>query len=80
MQVAKQFVKDMRAYHSEQSAIKRDEIASHQLHALREYQGPREKKASHSRVKRCLQMKDHSRGSAGRSGHLRRMRSFAKKR
>ena len=28
MQVVKQFVKDMRAYRAEQSAIKRDEIAS----------------------------------------------------
>jgi hypothetical protein len=42
MQVAKQFVKDMRALHAEQSAIKRDEIVSRQLHAPRGYYGPRE--------------------------------------
>jgi hypothetical protein len=34
----------MRAYFAEQNAIKRDEIAARQLHALREHQGPREKK------------------------------------
>ena len=28
MQVAKQFVKDMRAFHAETNAIKRDEIAA----------------------------------------------------
>jgi hypothetical protein len=44
LNVAMAFVKDMRAYHAEPNAIKRDEIASRQLHALRGYQGPREKK------------------------------------
>ena len=61
MQVAKQFVKDMRAYHAEQSAIKRDEIASRQLHALREYQGLREKKLRVHDVKEMFEaIKDHA--------------------
>jgi hypothetical protein len=51
MEVAKAFVKDMRAYFAEPNAIKRDEIAARQLHALRGYQGPREK-ASRSRRER----------------------------
>jgi hypothetical protein len=37
MEVAKAFAKDMRAYFNESSAIKRDEIASAQLQALRQY-------------------------------------------
>jgi hypothetical protein len=44
MEVAKAFVRDMRAYFAEPNAIKRDEIAARQLHALRQYQGPRDKK------------------------------------
>jgi hypothetical protein len=40
MRVAKAFVKDMRAYHAEPNAIKRDEIAARQLHALRSYNPP----------------------------------------
>jgi hypothetical protein len=35
MQVAKAFIKDMRRYFAEPNAIKRDEIAGRQLHALR---------------------------------------------
>jgi hypothetical protein len=42
--VARRFVKDMLAYFAEPNSIKRDEIAARQLHALRQYQGPREKK------------------------------------
>jgi hypothetical protein len=42
--VARRFVKDMLAYFAEPNSIKRDEIATRQLHALRQYQGPREKK------------------------------------
>ncbi len=41
--VARRFMEDMRAYFAEKNAIKRDEIAGRQMHALREYQGPREK-------------------------------------
>jgi hypothetical protein len=39
MAVAKNFVRDMRAYFAEPNAIKRDEIAARQLHALRQHQG-----------------------------------------
>ena len=59
--VAKAFAKDMRAYHAEPNAIKRDEIASRQLHALRELLGPREKKLRIHDVKEMFeQMRDHS--------------------
>jgi hypothetical protein len=37
MNVAKAFVKDVRAYFAEANAIKRDEIADRQLQALRPY-------------------------------------------
>jgi hypothetical protein len=37
---ARRFVDDMLAYFAEDNAIKRDEIAARQLHALRQYQGP----------------------------------------
>ena len=38
--VARRFVEDMRAFHAEPNAIKRDEIAARQLHALtRHYAG-----------------------------------------
>ena len=33
------FVRDMRAFHAEQRPIKRDEIASPQIHVLRKFQG-----------------------------------------
>jgi len=44
MNVAEAFVKDLRAYHAETDAVRRDEIAARQLDALQEFQGPREKK------------------------------------
>ena len=34
--VARRFVEDMRAFHAEENAVKRDEIAARQLHALRQ--------------------------------------------
>jgi hypothetical protein len=37
MEVAKSFAKDMKAYFAEPNAIRRDEIASRQLQALRQY-------------------------------------------
>ena len=59
MQVAKAFIKDMKAFHAEPNVIKRDEIASRQLHALRKYQGPREKKLRVHDVKEMFEsMKD----------------------
>ena len=51
----------MRAYFAETNAIKRDEIAGRQMHALREHQGPREKPVRIPDVKEMfLQMRDHS--------------------
>jgi hypothetical protein len=59
MQVAKQFVKDMRAFHAEPNAIKRDEIAARQLHALRSYNPTQAKKLRLADVKEMFQeMKD----------------------
>jgi hypothetical protein len=49
--VAKAFVKDMRAYFAEENRYKQDEIALRQLHALKEHQGPREKALGLSDVK-----------------------------
>jgi hypothetical protein len=61
LDVAMAFVKDMRAFLAEPNAIKRDELASRQLHALREYQGPREKKLRVHDVKEMFeQMKDQA--------------------
>ena len=42
-EVAKAFVRDMRAFHAEKGPIKRDEIASRQIHVLRQYQGKNER-------------------------------------
>jgi hypothetical protein len=42
-EVARRFFNDLRAFHAEKDAIKADAIAARQLHALRQYQGPREK-------------------------------------
>jgi hypothetical protein len=41
-EVAKAFVRDMRAFHAEKSPLKRDEIAIRQLVVLNEYLGRRE--------------------------------------
>lgn len=43
-EVARRFMKDMKAFHAEPNAIKRDEIAARQLTALRQYQRSHEKK------------------------------------
>jgi hypothetical protein len=37
-EVGKTFVRDMRAFHAEKSPLKRDEIASRQIHVLSQYQ------------------------------------------
>ena len=58
---ARAFVKDMRAFFAEKSALKRDEIAARQLTALREHQGPREKKLRITDVHELfLAMKDQA--------------------
>ena len=41
-EVAKAFIADMRAFHAEKGAVKRDEIAIRQLVILNEYLGRRE--------------------------------------
>jgi hypothetical protein len=43
-EVARAFVRDMRAYFKADGQNKRDEIAARQRSALSEFQGPREKK------------------------------------
>jgi hypothetical protein len=55
--VARRFVEDIRAFHAEPNAIKADEIAARQLHALKQhYTG----KLGLSDVKEMFeQMKDH---------------------
>jgi hypothetical protein len=41
--IARQFVEDMRAFFAESDGHKSDAIAVRQLHALKEFQNPREK-------------------------------------
>jgi hypothetical protein len=43
-EISKRFVQDMRAFFAEPNAIKQDEIAARQLHALSEHRGPRDPK------------------------------------
>jgi hypothetical protein len=57
--VARAFIEDMQAYFVEENRYKQDEIAVRQLHALKRYQGPREKPLRLSDVKAMFQqMKD----------------------
>jgi hypothetical protein len=65
-EVARAFVKDMKAYFAEEPGPKRDLIAIWELHALREFQGPREKKLRLNDVKRLFaEVRDQMRGRAG---------------
>ena len=60
-EVARRFFKDLRAFHAQRDPIKADAIAARQLVALRQYQGPREKKLRLSDVKEMFQqMKDRA--------------------
>jgi hypothetical protein len=60
LKVAKAFARDMQAFFEEENQLKRDEIASRQLHALWAFQGPREKRLRLADVKEMfLQMRDH---------------------
>lgn len=60
-QVAREFLKGMRAFFKEESSIKRDEIAARQCFALQAFQKPREKKLRLADVKEMfLQMRDHA--------------------
>ena len=58
--VARAFVRDMRAFFAAGgTGTKADEIAARQLHALRAYQGPREKPIKLHQVKDMfVQMRD----------------------
>lgn len=59
--VARAFLKDLRAFLAEESQLRQDEIAARQCHALRQFQGPREKKLRLTDVKQMfLAMKDHA--------------------
>jgi hypothetical protein len=49
----------MQAYFAEPNGTKRDEIAVRQLHARKEYQGPREKKLRLSDIKGMFQEMTH---------------------
>jgi hypothetical protein len=53
-EVARGFVKDMRAFFAEEDATRRDAIAVRQLHALKEHHGPREKPLRLSDVKQMF--------------------------
>ena len=49
----------MRAFHAEKNTVRADEIAARQLHALRAYQRPHEKKLKLTDIKEmCVQMKE----------------------
>jgi hypothetical protein len=52
-EVAKAFVRDMLAFHAEKSALKRDEIASRQIHVL-QYQGKHERPIKLHQMKQTL--------------------------
>jgi hypothetical protein len=49
--LARRFVEDMEAFFTEPTAIKRDEIAARQLHALRDHRRPRDARLKLSDVK-----------------------------
>ena len=53
-EIAKAFVRDMRAFFNAKNQIKQDEIAARQLHALQAFQGPREKKLRLADVKQMF--------------------------
>jgi hypothetical protein len=59
LKVAQTFVRDMRAFFEEENAIKLDEIAARQLHALQAFQHPRDKELRLADVKQMfLEMRD----------------------
>ena len=54
-------LRDMRAFHAEKSPIKRDEIASRQIHVLRQYQGKSERPIKLHQVKEMFEeMRDQA--------------------
>jgi hypothetical protein len=52
--IARRCVDDMEAFYAEPNAIKRDEIAARQLHALREHRRPRDPNLRLSDVKQLF--------------------------
>jgi hypothetical protein len=64
-EVARAFVRDMRAYFKAETQNKRDEVAARQRSALSEFQGPRDKKLRVTDVISMFQeMKDGKQDSA----------------
>jgi hypothetical protein len=60
-EVAKAFVRDMRAFYAEKGAVKRDEIAIRQLVILNEYLGRRDQPLRVTDVKEMFeQLKDQA--------------------
>jgi hypothetical protein len=58
-EVAQRFVEDMKAFFADARAIKRDEIAARQLHALREHSRTRDPKLRLHDIKELfVQMRD----------------------
>jgi hypothetical protein len=54
-EAAKAFFRDMRAFHAGKRPIKRDEIASRQIHALRQFQGKNERPIKLHQVKQMFE-------------------------
>jgi hypothetical protein len=54
--VARRFLEDLRAYHTEPDGIKRDEIAARQRHILAEYMPLRAKKLRLVDIKELLRI------------------------
>jgi hypothetical protein len=70
-EVAKSFVKAMKAFHTEPNALKGDEIVVRQLHAPREFNRSREKKLSiHDIEEMFAAMKDHASRSTTKASLL----------
>jgi hypothetical protein len=62
-EVARRFVEDMEAFFAEHNAIKRDEIAARQLHALSEHRRPGSARVRLSDVKELFErMRDYIEG------------------
>jgi len=54
-EVAKAFLRDMCAYFAEKSHLKHDEIASRQIHVLRQFQGKHERPIKLHQVKQMFE-------------------------
>jgi hypothetical protein len=66
--VGRSVIADLKAFHAEDNPIKQDEIAGRQLHALREYLRPRDRKLRLSDIKELFeQMRDWRKQKGRRS-------------